>query len=86
MIFDQTVPEIRFCDEEYNDETREKIKNFTDQINRGGLVKPSDLLYMVVLHLWQVYSRLTSEEKWKNLLFDAGDAKFRQHDPFTPAN
>jgi hypothetical protein len=42
-------------------ETDVNAAEFLDQINRGGLVRPSDFVYSLVVHCWRVF-----DEIWRN--------------------
>jgi hypothetical protein len=44
------APEIMFAEDESSVEAKQLFASFLEQVNRGGLVKPSDLMFLFCLH------------------------------------
>jgi hypothetical protein len=57
------IPPVRFCDDANGTVERSA---FLDQINRGGLVKPSDLLFIFCLQAHELQKILFGDEELKN--------------------
>lgn len=58
------MPPILFA-EETEDFQMERAR-FLNQVNRGGLIKPSDLLFLICLHAHQLHKVLFCEDEIKN--------------------
>lgn len=58
------VPPVLFMEE--SDEGVHARERFLEQVTRGGLIKPSDLLYIFCLHAHQLHKVLFSDDTIKN--------------------
>jgi hypothetical protein len=60
------MPPLRFLDDHDEDEEQQTRNRFLEQVNRGGLVKPSDLVFLYCLHAHELHKLLFSTEEIKN--------------------
>jgi hypothetical protein len=64
--------QILLDDKEDEDDDEELIKSsFLEQVNRGGLVEPSDLLFIVALQIWNFYCFIMNCDETKGILFNS---------------
>ena len=73
LVLNSCLPPILFGNEEIPAEDKEKVQRLTEKLNRGGLIKPSDLTFITVLHLWQLYNSLMDSEDLKNRVLESCD-------------
>ncbi len=62
-------------DESCGSQDAEKVSRFLEQINRGGLSHPSDLLYVTSLHIWTFYEDIVENIEAKNILLQSPKAR-----------
>jgi hypothetical protein len=55
-----------------NESEREKL---VDMVNRGGLHKPTDLMYMTCIHAWNLYKYMQTDEKLFMKMMSAKNAR-----------
>lgn len=48
---------------------------FLDRINRGGLVKPTDFVYQLVIHCWRVYEEIRHSAQLNARLLQSSDQR-----------
>jgi hypothetical protein len=67
------MPPVLFCEDEGLDgaAVAEKKSAFLDQVNRGGLVKPSDLVFIYCLHAHELHRLLFATEQTKKVFTSA---------------
>lgn len=68
LLLDGSMEELSLSDAE---EETQNISQFVDQINRGGLQKPTELLFLTCLHVWILYEEMISDEFAKDILSSA---------------
>ena len=76
IVADHNSPSIHFEDEDFlTDNNIIRKETFLEQINRGGLAKPTDLMYIAVVHTWNFYQAVTQNEGVKDGLFSCSNSK-----------
>ena len=50
-------------------------QSFLDQVNRGGLWKPSDLCFITCIHIWLFYEEILKYQTAKTFLFHTEDVQ-----------
>ena len=78
MLVKSWMLEAEFVQEEATEATKEEQQlkeSFLNAINRGGLVKPSDLAYLSAVCVYTVYKEVMASEESKKILIDAVDAR-----------
>ena len=75
MLVKDWMLEASFAEEEATMEEEKLKESFLNAINRGGLVKPSDLVYISCVCIYTVYKEVMDQEESKRLLMDSEDAR-----------
>jgi len=76
IVSDHNSPKVHFEDKDFLTQNNViKKETFLEQINRGGLVKPTDLMYIAVVHIWNFYQAVTQNVDVKNKLFSCSNSK-----------
>ena len=61
------MPPIKLSD----DSSSSDDKSFIEQIDRGGLLYPSDVVFMAILHIWTLLVELKKQRKAMDLLLSS---------------
>jgi hypothetical protein len=59
------APPIRFLNDDSDDSAEKSKEDFLQQINRGGLVKPSDLMFLFCLHVHELHKSIFGKKEVK---------------------
>ena len=54
-----------------SDHEKEAKEEFVALVSRGGLLKPSDLVYVTCTHAWQIYHKIKESEESFNFLISS---------------
>ena len=60
------------CEEE---EVKKVHEGFIDMVNRGGLIKPLDIVYISCIHAWTLYSYVKKDEDLFKRLISSKNAR-----------
>jgi len=60
---------------ESNEDEIEAKEEFLRLITRGGLIKPSDALFIVCCHSWLLYHKIINSDTSKNLLLASNNSR-----------
>ena len=67
--------DIQVEDNEPTSEESLEKRRFLDQINRGGLCSPSDLLFMSTLQIWGIYQQILRNKKAHQILLQCSNPR-----------
>ncbi len=62
-------------EESLTPEMQEQSKKFLEQVNRGGLCYPSDLVFVTCLHAWKYYHDLQNRKEAYDFLFSTTESQ-----------
>ena len=69
MLKEEKEMQVQFEDDETEKQSRKEAKVFLEQINRGGLSYPSDIVYVSCLHIWSLFCDVQKNAAAKEALF-----------------
>ncbi len=72
---DKGMTQLRVEEEDNAGDRSLDAAKFLEQINRGGLSYPSDLLYIISLHVWTFYSEVESKKEALEFLLQASQPR-----------
>ncbi len=72
---EKEVPPVQFEEEENSPSFQEMKQAFTRKLDKGGLVFPSEEVYLTCLASWNFYSEITNCPPAKNFLFEHTNAR-----------